>query len=227
MFVRQGLLGTALTLAVVLGTAAESRAAYMYSVTPSVVATSQTADTTTGPGSLPSVNTTIGSGTGIQIGGKSSMDLDFRNDLSLADLIITKSVLPPFTADNFTVDYRLDVTITNPQPPAPSPSSFTFQIFGTMTIASSVGPGGQSLTVDNVYTSILPTSPMQIGDQLFSVYVPIGDPSNQYFSKPTINGAAGGFSARITAVPEPASVVLLSLGGLGVLGLLRARMRTD
>lgn len=206
-----GVVVASLTFAVWMD--APSQAAYMYTVNPTILSTSP------GPSNINSAaDVTVGSpGTRVQLQGKSGMDLNSVNDALLADLLVSKSTLTPST-DNFSLNYRLDVTVTNPQPPAPGASSFTFQVFGTMDILASIGGPGQSFTIENVYTGVNPVGPQEIGGVQFDVSVPLGLPSNRYFSKPTLNQAVGGLSARITAVPEPGSLVLLGLGGLGFVG---------
>jgi len=226
MYIRSGTpLAAAFLIAASVVLGGEANAAYMYTVTPAFLPSGGIPPLAVASTVSSSASTTVGApGTTLQLIGKTGIDLNTVNDISLADLLVSKSVLTSST-DNFTQDYVLNVTLTNPQLPSPAAQSATFQILGTLTVSASTSPSGQTFSIDNVYREVVPVGPQSIGGLDFSVYAPLGIPPSQYFGKPTLNQSPGSLSARITAIPEPASLVLLGLGGLALTGFGLRRCR--
>jgi len=146
------------------------------------------------------------------------------------------------TPQNFTQNYVLRVTITN----ISGGGTGTFFIYGTLTGTSVQGDGTNGAgNVANTYNQVSTTqlaafpaaggplsASQTIGNTVFTFTE--ASPTSDY-ARATINPAAGsngngGFSALITpssTIPEPASVVMLSLGicGVGLAGLRKHRTR--
>ena len=123
--------------------------------------------------------------------------------------------------DSFSVTYTDTITITNPSPGGPTG---TFTVTGTLTATNVALTGGLfSGTTHNVYGSPLSPTTIQVDGAQFSLVV--SGTQDVGYATPTIGqpvtgAAAGSLSANLTstAIPEPASVVLVGLGLAGVAG---------
>jgi hypothetical protein len=134
------------------------------------------------------------------------------------------------TPDSFVVNYTDTVTVTNP---APGGSSASVMITGFLTLTGIQTVGGAfGGVVTNNYNPPFTAGPAAIGPNLFSGFIGTGA-TNDFFGPPTIGSSlgtspSGSLGGVITpaVIPEPASVVMLGLGLLGIGGsLLRRRFR--
>jgi len=158
--------------------------------------------------------------------------------LQLADILAPGSFIPsaPLTAnignvgivptgstpDSFNVNYTDVITITNPLGGATG----TLTVTGTLRAVGVLVTGGSFAgTLTNLYNPPFTVGPITIGGTAFSANFGTGQ-VNDLFGNPTIGQPVGGIGsgnlgANITSsvIPEPASVVMLGMGLLGVAGI--------
>lgn len=133
---------------------------------------------------------------------------------NIAAIAVT-STDPPSSATTFTVNYTVSVTIFNIPPPGSSAdnSSSPLQLTGQLTLSGvNNGSGGVSMgTITNTFFSPTTVS-ATIGGELYTLQA-------GFMVAPTVNGAQGFLTGVVIAgvIPEPASVGLVGLGGLGLL----------
>jgi len=137
------------------------------------------------------------------------------NTVNIGDVGVSSTTAPP-AGDTFTVNYTDVISLTNVPPPGNTTGNpGTVTLTGTISITgASTGTG----IVSNSY--IVSVGSTTAGTIPFTVL-------GQNFGNLTINGATSNLGGLITAVPEPASIVMLGLGvgALGVVGL-RRRFRS-
>jgi hypothetical protein len=171
------------------------------------------------PGFADSATVNFGSSS-LTFNGTGQTALNGQQDLVAASVSIQSSA--PVTApDSATIGYTIKIHITDGSATgqsgpsiAASPSQDLF-VSGSIDITRADVGGEQST---NIFTGM--AQPVQVGNTMVLL-------DQASYAAPTVNSGIGSsighLSVRLTAVPEPGSVALLSLGGLGLLGLLRRR----
>jgi len=216
------LAGLGLGLAALLAVGTPSARAEFFEYTSTVEITSflsppgSTVVSTAGGGTTASI-TAPGTGNSVVLNAQNSSLVNLHQNAFVGTNIVPLSLDPNGdtpTADNFDFNFTLRVTVTDyPTPIAGAPNGTgTFTFLGRLTGA--VGNFASNLTLFSFAPS--PQS-LFIGTETYTV-------SFNGFTPPGIdnNGTLG---LRVRAVPEPTSLALLGLGGVGALGLtLRRRM---
>jgi hypothetical protein len=156
-----------------------------------------------------------------------------------AFVLLDKGIATTYT-DNYSIDYTIEVTVTEGSgkiimgsPPAPAG---TFDISGTLSGFIQDANGVFSSSFTNTYNSPL-SQTQTIGDSVVTLSL---DNTGTFFVQPSSPSGAGGssatigtFSANVTATPavtpapEPASLTLLGLSSLGLLGYGRRRRKQE
>lgn len=134
------------------------------------------------------------------------------SDVILANPVFTSTAVaaPGTPGPNVSFNFQYDLTITSPSGGADQ-GTFTFN-----GVISGPGAGNTSSLQVTQFAAAAPTS-QTIGTFTYTV-------STVSFNAPQINNP-GSLTVRITesGVPEPASIALLGLGGLGALAMFRRR----
>ncbi|ADV64022.1 protein of unknown function DUF1555 [Isosphaera pallida ATCC 43644] len=141
------------------------------------------------------------------------------NNLPLATLVFEKTSLGREIID---VTYQMDLRITNPQDSGNvGVFTITGRVFGNADLRAD---GTRRLDLNNEFLSLSPRGPVAIGPDFFSFDMDLNQALQ--FSGPGFGpGLTGLFTARVNVVPipEPASLAMMALGGLGVAWVARRR----
>jgi len=143
-------------------------------------------------------------------------------DFVMANIQATDLGVAATYMDAYTIGYRFDITVTD----LASTASHTFVVTGTVSgTVNGTGTSYQS-SLGNAYDPGVAPQTVLIGTTLYTFSLPAGI---TYAAPGGPNGAGlpgnpGAFSGHlVAAVPEPASMVLVGLGGLMTVGLYRRR----
>jgi len=154
---------------------------------------------------------TFGTSSSVVFGNVSKTNLNGSQNINIADVSILSTKLAPPT-DSGSVAFTDTITITDP---SGGGTTGTFTVSGTLNVTRA-DTGGElsSLTVSSI------SGPIVLNGTTYSL-------DGISYAPPTINSGNGtppdgNISALLTvAVPEPASIALVSLGGLGMIALAR------
>lgn len=148
-----------------------------------------------------------------QTGRDFTVDPTNVNNLPLATIVFEKTSIG---TENINVNYAINLKITNPQTGGETKSfAVTGRLFGSASLSAT---GSKRLDLSNEYLTLTPASGEQnIGGTTFRFQLPI-DRSFKFSGPGFGPGLTGSFTAQIAAVPipEPGSIALMGLGGLGV-----------
>ncbi len=138
-------------------------------------------------------------------------------DIALSSVSVASTLTPPPT-DTGSVPYSITITIVQDGADGDTPGSSTLKVNGVLSFTRLDNAGETSMNTFVSLGSILSTT---INGRVYSI-----NPGDVSYSPPTIAGnsfSKGEISAFLTtAVPEPASIALMGVGGLG-LGLVARR----
>lgn len=207
MLGKQRALALTIALAVVMGAGNSARAAYMYEVV-------------LDPGSQVIEVSPQTSLRFIPQTGRNFIvdDVPTLNNLPLAQIIFEKTSVGLETID---VPYTMHLRITNPQESA-NVGTFTItgRVFGTADLRPS---GARRLDLRNTFESLSPLS-QNIGGADFSFDADLNRALS--FAGPGFGpGLTGQFTAQISVVPEPASILIMGVGCVGLACMYRRHRR--
>lgn len=155
-----------------------------------------------------------------QVGNGFALELPHVNNLPLAAITFEKNSVG---LENIDVNYTMNLNLTNPQVGGETKSfAIMGRLFGSANLTAS---GSKRLDLNNQYLSITPASGSQtIGGANFNFELPL-DRSFKFAGPGFGPGLSGSFTAQISVVPEPVSVVMLGIGCVGAFWLQRRRSR--
>jgi hypothetical protein len=214
----------ALASCFLLASSTNSQAAYSYSTAITILSYSGISGSFTNTPGTGAVFTTSNSGSGATTltfsnTTQSGINGTFGGPIGGTSLVTTNTGAP----QTFTLFYQDVVTVTNGGPTGSFTISGTLSLFGINTVG---GGGGSNGTTTNFFGPLSLQQQQTIGTNTF--FVNFGDgTANNNFTQPGPNGGSGLMSFSITTIPEPASLALVGIGLLGVLGVsLRHRKKT-
>jgi len=148
-----------------------------------------------------------------------SADTANPTDVKLGTVSYTDTSGSAFGSVPFSTNYTYTLNITG--------ASNTVDVTGNLSGTITGGTSGDSANTNPSFPSSIAPPTVTIGGQQFVVIATAGKYFNAPGSPPSLGtGEAGGFTIQLKAVPEPASMVLMGIGGLGTLGLFLRRRKT-
>jgi hypothetical protein len=236
MALQRGRLAAAVLATLLLSTGSAARADFdfTFASVPTITAASANPPGTTNTitngitiGGLPSATFTSAATSGtstITLSGRNTsgalLALPGGSNTKYLDVVVTSN---DSVTRNFSLNYDVAYTIADPTPsggPGPQVVHFLGKLTGFI--------DGRSPTSTNLSFSVVDFSPalntgptVTTGDGNFRVTM-------RSFQNPGLGvGSPGGLTARVFAVPEPSSMTLVGLGGLGALALYRRRSKAN
>jgi len=159
--------------------------------------------------------------------GPFSANPPFGSDIVVGRLAVTDLAPNIAYTDMYSVSFRIDVTLIGPDSGQTAVATLSTGDVGVGLLTGTVSSPGplQPLiqSFNNPFTTPI-TKSVTIGGVRYEVSI---DPTRAFTAPGTPTrggtGSFGTFTFNVTAVPEPASIILIGIGSIGVIALSRLR----